>query len=1093
MQKLKKVFSPGSDKDDELMYGNPRESADKGSAQSPSELGYAPNRSTGSPTQDKDHGISRQITNPDGDKYDEQRHGKPTTSTEPQASKVPEDREAALASNTGREDASVKRQVLDPTGNKRDETGYGATGFTGKNAEDTKNISSRPNELGSVPPSNDRYGSTTAAAPGTAITTDTRPMPSETASRMSMKSGVVGSADQRTSDAALKADGITGQDTPKGAQGDSSGSNFSRNAALAGAGAAAGAGGIYATRQRRQSRTSGDPDIEEATYTDRSFPLRGGATSHLEEDRPASSVYSNEAAGPSSTSAYIDPSTSGSNQKEAGGLGYGSGSAAVAGAGAGAVGAAATKEKLADHSKHSHVYHGDPCEDGPHSPADKTLPHVPGPHNTVAANLEDPHVPGEFPSEDGTDPHGNPGAGGFGRASRQPSLLSSTKPFSESGANYPMQSSPSEKVSENHHNGRNAALAGGAGAAGLGAYAATRDRGSSAEQTSSRDVASPSQQAQTSSATHSQTPQQRADDLMTGTKEPEKEHHYGKNAAVAGGSGLAGAAAYTAYQRSKDRDDPVSPTQTQGTAPRDSPITGTSQTQQRDVTDSTPSKGEKEHHYGRNAALAGGAGAAGYGAYEYSKDRGDKDLGSKAADPYDTYRDAADPSTQPDTSSHATTAPSTSAAGKADPYTAQQQQQASPPQKDHHYGRNAAMVGGAGAAGAAGYSALQSDRGDTGPASKTIGRHESNAANILDPRVRPEPEKMKDHTTAGPWQSDTLNKLDPKVESNPEKADIKAHGYASGVAPQAVSQQQQTQQPRAGEEDKDHHYGRNAALAGGVAGAGAAAGYGASRAQQEGLSEKEQEKLAKEQEKQAKHDAKEAEKQAKHDDKHAKKEAEKAEKEHQKEVEKAQKKQQKEAEKEAEKAEKQHQKELEKIEKKNEKEAEKAEKQAQKDRAKEEERLEKQRSKEQDELEKEKQKEDSQLAAARDEEAERKHNEHEHNKLHKTPPEEREKKGGIFHRIFHHKAHDREGVESGARQSGSFEEGVDESRQTRTAAGLEGGSAEGEGFAQKGTSRDSGIVTEKNTGLPMNVGKYGSGAGGTDGGEHIHGYQGETR
>jgi len=62
--------------------------------------------------------------------------------------------------------------------------------------------------------------------------------------------------------------------------------------------------------------------------------------------------------------------------------------------------------------------------------------------------------------------------------------------------------------------------------------------------------------------------------------------------------------------------------------------------------------------------------------------------------------------------------------------------------------------------------------GSTGPASHTLGPHSSNAANVVDPRVQPEPEKMKDHKTVGPHQSDMLNKLDPRVDSDPRH-----HGY----------------------------------------------------------------------------------------------------------------------------------------------------------------------------------------------------------------------------------------------------------------------------------------------------------------------------
>ena len=54
----------------------------------------------------------------------------------------------------------------------------------------------------------------------------------------------------------------------------------------------------------------------------------------------------------------------------------------------------------------------------------------------------------------------------------------------------------------------------------------------------------------------------------------------------------------------------------------------------------------------------------------------------------------------------------------------------------------AGVAGTTGVAGYAGYEALKDDK-DTGPASKTIGPHESNVANVLDPRVKPEPEKMR--------------------------------------------------------------------------------------------------------------------------------------------------------------------------------------------------------------------------------------------------------------------------------------------------------------------------------------------------------------
>lgn len=62
--------------------------------------------------------------------------------------------------------------------------------------------------------------------------------------------------------------------------------------------------------------------------------------------------------------------------------------------------------------------------------------------------------------------------------------------------------------------------------------------------------------------------------------------------------------------------------------------------------------------------------------------------------------------------------------------------------------------------------------GDRGPASHTLGPHDSNIKNVVDPRVQPQPEKMHTHNTVGPHQSDTLNRMDPRVTADP-----RAHGY----------------------------------------------------------------------------------------------------------------------------------------------------------------------------------------------------------------------------------------------------------------------------------------------------------------------------
>ena len=822
-----------------------------------------------------------------------------------------------------------------------------------------------------------------------------------------------------------------------------------------------------------------------------------------------------------------------------------------------------------DHSGHSHEFHGDPCET---ESAEKTLSHVPGPHATVAANMLDPHVPGEFPREDGLDPHSSEHAAGFGQttepsepsgghhlgrdaalvggagaaglgahealkshsspaqqpapatatgtANRYPSPLGShealadrTVPtqqptYSPSNQNSPAlgssefpPNSQTERSDNDHHLGRNAALAGGAGAAGLGAYAATRDRNDPADlqQPQGSSALHPSTSGSTTSQplAQSQSPQHVPGNPLTGAKEPQQEHHYGRDAALVGGAGAAG---YGANQYLNDRHEPgYSTTGNDGLATGGtdaSPAIASSYSNPPVGSDASRAQESldqnKEHHYGRDAALAGGAGAAGYGAYQYSKGCGETESPSTgAAQPYSTTS-----STVPEPG-QATTSSTTY------PQSQPTQQQPLAQDKEHHYGRNAALAGGAGAAGAAGYAALHDDRGDTGPASKTIGPHESNIANIVDPRVRPEPEKMKDHTTAGPWQSDTLNKLDPKVESDPNKADVKVHGYATGVAPQPVGQQQQQQQQLSADQDKDHHYGRDAAVVGGTG----AAAYGASQAYDQHEQEKLAKEQAKEQEKQAKHDAKEQEKQAKHDAKeqekqakHDAKEQEKQAKHDAKEAEKAQKKEEEKRAKEQEKLDKQHAKEQEKAEEKRLKEQEKAGEK----RLKEQEKAEEKRQKELEKLQHDKEKEDAKLAAARHDEAE---NKHKHNKLHKEAPEEREDKGGILHRIFHHKHYEREGAEGTSRTSGSFEEGSNSGglasstgedgfeRRGAPLSSTTGQTVNGEQGLEKSSleqpvlgGEGDGVVKDGTTGLPMNVGKYGQGVGGTDGNEAIAGH-----
>ena len=262
-----------------------------------------------------------------------------------------------------------------------------------------------------------------------------------------------------------------------------------------------------------------------------------------------------------------------------------------------------------------------------------------------------------------------------------------------------------------------------------------------------------------------------------------------------------------------------------------------------------------QHHYGRDAAIAGGLGAAGAGAYAAGRHEKDVDVGketfppepnpysSKQVDPrVDTVprggftEQRYDPSASDNRSPRNAAltggvvggAPSTHEAptGRVlenKEYPAAGQHVKSDNQ--HHYGRDAALVG-AGAATTAGlYASQRQNEPDSGPASSTVGPHKSNVANVLDPRVQPNPDLQKHHyaaptvedpapSTVGPHKSDVANVLDPRVLPDPQKQ---------------KSAPKELKESNIAEKDPgEHHYGRDAAIVGGAG----AAGYGAYEAAQ---------------------------------------------------------------------------------------------------------------------------------------------------------------------------------------------------------------------------------------------------------------------
>lgn len=377
-----------------------------------------------------------------------------------------------------------------------------------------------------------------------------------------------------------------------------------------------------------------------------------------------------------------------------------------------------------------------------------------------------PHIPGEFPEATPEGERSGPILGSTGAISgTNPSNPSTPHDLRHTGTLD--DPAPRSTDQSGHHTGRDAALAGGVAAAGLGAAAHHKH----------------------------ETPAS-----GTGNLYDEKNPYTSKalDPRVTGGES----------RLDEQRFDPTAAS------------TSTSQPLSASPVPAVPPKAEeRQHHYGRDAGI--GAGALGVGALAGSALTGDKhhdsnlqDSPSLATTQHTTRTN--NPSTV-GTSSTSHHLPSSSAGTT----TLQTPTGAtSEPQSQHHYGRDAGLIGtGAATAGGLAYAGSRdqpSGRRTLGPtaedpATKTLGPHKSNVANILDPRVLPDPAKQKDHTTSGPHQSDTLNKLDPKVD---EKAG-------------------------------QHHYGRDAAIAGGAGAAGygayeAAKSYGDHRSTQPGASMQEQ-------------------------------------------------------------------------------------------------------------------------------------------------------------------------------------------------------------------------------------------------------------
>ncbi|KAL1628260.1 hypothetical protein SLS54_001831 [Diplodia seriata] len=621
---------------------------------------------------------------------------------------------------------------------------------------------------------------------------------------------------------------------------------------------------------------------------------------------------------------------------------------------------------------------------------------------------------------------------------------------------------------------------------------------------------------------------------QTSRDAPSQEHHYGRDAAIAGTGATAAAGLYEARRKGSTETDPATSThgphksnvanimdprvlpdpnkmkghQAQSTetdpasrtvGPHSSNVANvmdprvlpqpekmkqhtTAGPHQSDTlnrmdrkVDSDPASEANQHHYGRDAAVAGGLGAGAAGAYAASQHHQEKNpYTSHAVDPriHNSSATSGSPARSSstkggwfagptgsavDTNNNASRTPTRTTGSTGVDSSAQ-------PGQQHHYGRDAAIAGGAGLAGAG----LAHQYGDhqTGNAARD---HAPGTADTSAPYSSNNTQPISS-TTQATHQPQTTSTTQPTSQHHygrdaalaggvgagglgayeyqkreAEKAE-RTHPYgstASATGPvhdQARSSTDPSRDPA--NADQKHHYGRDAAVAGtaGAAGAGAAHEF-------------------------SKHDAEKAEKERIKEQKEHEKEAMKQ----QKELDKEQQKDNKKYQKELEKDEKKHEKELEKEEKKHEKEEKKKhggglfgflhrDKNKEGDRSS-------LSSSSSDDDEKRHRREAGAVAAGGAGAAAYEHEDgkHERHRLHKDPPAEYVKAHGGEHY----------GTDGRIGEAGA----VSGTHQTRP----------GEYGAVRPGDQE-GIVIEPHTGLPMNVGKYGSGAGGTDGNETIEGF-----
>ncbi|KAI9753219.1 MAG: hypothetical protein M1835_001018, partial [Candelina submexicana] len=339
-----------------------------------------------------------------------------------------------------------------------------------------------------------------------------------------------------------------------------------------------------------------------------------------------------------------------------GSTGYGSSTSGL-GSASGTTGTT-TIELSHEHLGHGHVYEGDPCPPGEHHNVLTS-----GPHGTDAANFLDPHVPRESLRSIGIEHAGTgltSGTSGIGIDSGpvgHGSTLTTAGPHSSNLAN---------KADPRVDSDLDGSRVVGTPAMG-GVTAGTSSTGPTG---ASSDYRNPYSSSGIDPRVDS-TPRSTETGASGG-------HHLGRDAGVVGGIGALGAGAYEA-QRHHGSHQPTSTSAT-GTTGYGSSSTTVPSSGTTGIAPGSATQGYNhqpgDRHLGRDAGIVGGAGVLGAGAYEAEKHHHGSHQPTSA-------------------SASGTSGYPSSTSGFDDRSRA----------GDHHLGRDAGIVGGAGALGASAYEA----------------------------------------------------------------------------------------------------------------------------------------------------------------------------------------------------------------------------------------------------------------------------------------------------------------------------------------------------------------------------------------------------